>query len=130
MKKRSVGSIDSAVKANTRAVSAEYCDWNVATPSGKVKWIWLLNTSSGRMKKFQLVTKAKMATVVSAGIESGSSTRQKNPSLLVPSMTAASSSSPGICAHERPQDDDRDRQREGSFGHRDPEHVLEQTEIA
>src|SRR5665213_921836 len=50
VKKMSVGSIDSAVNAKTFAVSAEYCDWNVATPSGNVKWIWLLNTNSGKMK--------------------------------------------------------------------------------
>ena len=37
VKKTNVGSIDSAVKANTRAVSAEYCDWNAATPSGRVR---------------------------------------------------------------------------------------------
>ena len=37
-KTASAGTIDSAVNARMRAVSCENCDWNVATPSGSVKW--------------------------------------------------------------------------------------------
>jgi hypothetical protein len=46
-KNNNAGSTDSAVKAKIAAVFAEYCDWNVATPSGSVKWLASLKTSSG-----------------------------------------------------------------------------------
>ena len=46
-KKPSAGIIDSAVKASTRAVSCEYCDWKFATPSGNVKCAESLNIRNG-----------------------------------------------------------------------------------
>jgi hypothetical protein len=47
---------------------------------------------------FQLVMKASTATVTRAARESGSRMRQKKTSLLAPSISAASCSSPGIAA--------------------------------
>src|SRR5216683_1894731 len=46
-KKASAGTIDSAVNAKMLATFWEYCDWKVATPSGRVKCDWVLKTSSG-----------------------------------------------------------------------------------
>ena len=89
-----------------------------------------MSTSSGSRKAFQLVTNARIATVISAGRDSGSRIRQKKPSRVQPSIAAASSSSAGIAAHERPQDDDRDRQPERRLGQRHAERVVEQPERA
>jgi hypothetical protein len=41
------GSMDRAIEANTLAVSVLYCDWNMATDSGKVKCDGVLSTISG-----------------------------------------------------------------------------------
>ena len=65
-KNTNAGTIDSAVNASTAAVSCEYCDWKVATPSGRVKSDSSLNTSNGSRYWFQLVTKASTVTVTSA----------------------------------------------------------------
>src|SRR5581483_2715604 len=88
----SAGTIDSAVKANTAAVFCVYVDWNVATASGSGYFDWLVNTTSGSRYAFQLTTNAKIPTVVSAGRDSGTRMRRKNPNLPAPSTTAASSS--------------------------------------
>jgi hypothetical protein len=43
------------VNARIRAVFDEYVDWNVETPSGRVKCDCVLKTSSGSRNWFQLV---------------------------------------------------------------------------
>ena len=51
---------------------------------------------SGARKSFHAAWKVKMATVASAGMESGRITRHRICSVLAPSMMAASSKSGGM----------------------------------
>ena len=85
--------------------------------------------TSGSRNAFQLETSARTLTVTRAGLDSGSSTRKKNPSEPQPSIAAASSSSRDG-PEERPQDDDRERQPEGGLGQRQAERVARQPDVA
>ena len=73
------------------------------------------------MKLFQLVITERIDTVISAGRESGSRTRQKNPKRRAAVDRRRVLELGAGRAHERAQDDDRDRDPERRLGERDPE---------
>ncbi len=68
----------------------------VARPTGRVRVASELVTISGQKNSFQLRTKVKMATVASAGPESGRKMRHSRPKRLQSSRRPASSSATGM----------------------------------
>ena len=77
---------------------------------------------------FHVDTMARTATVASAGRASGSRTRQKNPNVLQPSIRRRPRAPTG-CSEERPQDDDRQRQRERRLRQGDAQRVARQPKL-
>ena len=85
---------------------------------GKVHWSSPLRTASGRRKAFQLVTKARMPTVVGpAGTAAAGSAGDRIRWRRLRSRRPPARRG---CAHEQAQDDDHDGQREGRLRQRTP----------
>ena len=111
-----------------RAQSEAYWLEKFITPSGSVHCSGPWKTSSGSRNAFQLVTSASTLTVASAGRDSGTTIRQRNPNVEHPSTRAASSSSFGMLPKNGPQDDDRERERERRLRQRHAQRVAEEPE--
>ena len=95
-KNTSAGSIDSAVKARIFAVSELYCEENVAVPSGSVNCDGVAEHQQRQQVGVPAADERQDADGGQRRADSGSRIRQKKPSRVQPSITAASSSSTGI----------------------------------
>ena len=129
VERRSPGSATTTVKARIRAWSDEYWVEKFMTPSGRVHWSAPLRTTSGRRKAFQRADEREHAH----GGQRRPGERQQDPP-EEPERAAAVDPCRVLelgrdAPEERPQDDDRERQRERRLGQRHAERVAGQPDV-